>query len=91
MDAVQRTLSPVKTGLVLALFLGAWHFLWALLVALGWAQPLIDFVFWLHLIKPVYVIEPFQIGIAALLVIITGTIGFVIGYIFAALWNWLHG
>lgn len=90
MDAVQRILSPVKTGVVLGLLLGACHFLWALLVAIGWAQPLMDFVFWLHLIKPVYVIEPFQIGIAALLVIVTATIGFVIGYIFAVLWNWLH-
>jgi len=87
---IHRTLSPVKAGMVLATFLGAWHLLWALLVAVGWAQPVIDFVFWIHLIRPVYVIEPFHAAIAALLVVITAAIGFVVGYVFAALWNWLH-
>jgi Exopolysaccharide synthesis, ExoD len=36
------------------------HLLWVLLVASGWAQPLMDFVFWLHCIRPVYVIEGFD-------------------------------
>jgi hypothetical protein len=46
---------------VLGAMLGSWHLLWSLLVALGVAQPLIDFLFWIHFIKPVYVIEPFAI------------------------------
>lgn len=90
MDATFRTLSPVRRGLVLAVLLGALHLFWALLVAVGWAQPVLNFIFWLHLIKPSYLVEPFHAGIAALLVAVTCAIGYVMGYTFAALWNWLH-
>jgi hypothetical protein len=37
-------------------------------VALGWAQALADFIFWLRFIKPIYVIEPFAIARALLLI-----------------------
>jgi len=84
------TIRPDRTALILAILLGSWHLVWALLVAAGWAQPLIDFIFWIHFVKPVYVIQKFNIGIALLLVGITAAIGYVIGWIFAILWNKLH-
>ena len=76
---------------MLGALLGGWHFLWSLLVAVGWAQPLIDFIFWLHFIKPVYVIGAFNVGTALLLIVITTGIGYAIGYIFGVLWNRFHG
>lgn len=54
------------------------------------AQPVVDFVFWMHFIKPIYVIEPFEIERAAILLIVTASVGFLIGSIFALLWNALH-
>jgi len=84
------TIRPDRTALILAILLGSWHLVWALLVAAGWAQPLIDFIFWIHFVKPVYVIQKFNIGIALLLVGITAAIGYVIGWIFAVFWNKLH-
>ena len=83
-------INPNKAGLALGAFLGVWHFLWSLLVALGWVQPFIDFIFWLHFIKPVYVIGPFNIGTALLLIVITTTIGYVAGLVFGVLWNRVH-
>jgi hypothetical protein len=83
-------ISPIKAGLVLGVVIGLWHLIWSLLVASGWAQPFIDFVFWMHFIRPVYVIEPFNLGTATILVVVTAVIGFVIGCIFAVLWNWFH-
>ena len=70
--------------------LGGWHLTWAVLVAVGFAQPLIDFLFWIHFIKPVYVVEPFEIGRAVILVLVTAGIGYVVGLAFALLWNRLH-
>jgi hypothetical protein len=80
-------INPNKAGLAVGALFGAWHLTWSLLVAFGLAQSLIDFLFWIHFIKPVYVIEPFEIGRAALLVAVTVAIGYVIGLVFAILWN----
>ncbi len=85
-----RTINSNKAGLVLGALFGGWHLLWSLLVASGWAQPLIDFIFWVHFIKPIYVIQPFSILLALTLVVVTAIIGYVIGSIFAMLWNQLH-
>ena len=84
------TIRPERTALIFAILLGGWHLVWSLLVAAGWAQPLIDFIFWIHFIQPVYVIQKFNIAIALLLVGITAAIGYFIGWIFALLWNKLH-
>lgn len=84
------TIRPHMAALIVAILLGGWHLLWSVLVAVGWAQPLIDFIFWLHFIRPVYVVERFNIGIALLLIGITATIGYAIGWSFAMLWNKLH-
>jgi hypothetical protein len=37
--------NPKKVGLVIAALIGGWHVIWVALVAAGWAQPLINFVF----------------------------------------------
>ena len=79
-----------KTALVVAILIGGWHLTWALLVAIGWAQPLIDFIFWLHFIKPVYVIEPFSAPRALGLILLTAALGYAIGALFALVWNRLH-
>ena len=83
-------IGPNKAGLVLGTLLGGWHLLWSLLVAAGWAQSFINFIFWIHFIKPIYVIEPFNAGIALLLVVVTATIGYAVGFAFGVLWNKLH-
>jgi len=84
------TVNPNKTGLLFALLLGGWHTLWAALVASGWAQSLLNFVFWLHFIKPIYVIADFKLGVALALIAITAAIGYVIGLIAGLLWNAIH-
>lgn len=83
-------ISAGKAGLVLAAIFGGWHLCWSALVAIGWAQPVIDFIFWIHFIRPVYVIEPFNVLRAVTLVAVTAAIGFLIGAAFALIWNALH-
>jgi hypothetical protein len=72
-----KMVNSVKAGITFGALLGVWHLCWSLLVAFGWAQPLIDFVFWLHFIRPVYVVQPFSLPIAVVLIVVTSVIGFV--------------
>ena len=81
---------PHKLGLVLAAFIGGWHIVWSLLVLFGWAQPAINFVFWLHFITPPYEVGPFVAWRAITLITLTTTIGYVFGRIIGAIWNWVH-
>lgn len=83
-------ISPNKAGLVFGAIVGGWHLVWSLLVVLGIAQLILDFIFWMHFIKPVYVVGPFNAGIAAVLIIVTAIIGYAVGCIFGALWNKIH-
>jgi hypothetical protein len=85
-----RAIHPIKAGVTLGALVGGWHLCWSLLVAVGWAQPLINFIFWMHFIQPVYVIRPFNLGIAVVLVVVTSAAGFLLAYVFSLIWNRLH-
>ena len=80
-----------KVGLALGLLFGFWHLVWVLLVAVGVAQSLLDWVFRLHFIQPVYVINPFSIGTAVVLVIFTSLVGYVLGWVVTAIWSRFPG
>ncbi len=84
------SLNPNKAGLALATLIGGWHLLWSLVVAAGWAQALINFILWMHFIKPIYVIDAFNLFTAALLVVVTAVVGYLFGYCFSIVWNWMH-
>ena len=87
---MNNQLAVVKVGLAFATVLGAFHLCWSILVALRWAQPAIDFVFWMHFMKPIILIEPFEFAKAAILVGTTAGLGFLMGSVFALAWNALH-
>ena len=83
-------LNPQKAALSIGLFIGGWHLVWSLLVAFGWAQALINFVLWMHMISLPYVVGAFNLTAATTLVIITTVAGCVMGNIFARIWNRMH-
>ena len=82
--------NPNKVGLVVGALIGCWHLLWSLLVLFGLAQPVIDFIFWAHMIQPIYVIKPFSFLAAITLIAITAVTGYTFGYIGAVIWNRLR-
>jgi len=84
------TVNPNRVGLVFGALLGGWHFLWALLVAVGWAQSVINFFFWIHFLTPPYTVERFNARVALILIFVTGAFGYATGYILGLLWNWIH-
>lgn len=64
--------------------------MWALLVALKAAQPLVEFVLWAHMLALAYVVKPFELDAAIVLIVIASAIGYVVGYTFALTWNRFH-
>ncbi len=80
-------ISSVRLGLIFGLFLAIVHAAWALLVAIGWAQPFLDFVFWAHFITPPYQVEAFEFVRAAVLTGFVFIVGLVFGVVGGCLWN----
>ena len=85
-----NTVNKIKVGFVVGGFVGLIHLVWVVLVWLGWAQPLMDFVFRMHLITPVYQIALFHLGTAIGLVALATVIGYIVGMVFGAIWNKVH-
>lgn len=84
---MSNTINAQKAGVVFGSALGLWHFVWAILVAIGLAQPLLDAVLHLHMLSFSYIVLPFSLSSSAMLVVLTAVMGYVIGYVVAWLWN----
>ena len=79
-----------KLGMVVGAFLGIWHVVWSVLVAVGLAQPLINFFLRIHFIDLPHVIAEFSFGSAVLLIIIASVGGYILGRIIGLIWNRLY-
>ncbi len=86
-----NTIHSHRLGLVLGATLGLMHAGWATLVAFGSAQSLMDWAFGLHFIEPVYMVSDFSLGNAVMLVVVTGIIGYGMGWLFGFIWNKVQG
>lgn len=82
-----NTVDAKRIGIIFGAVLGGYHLLWSLLVAAGVAQRLLDFVFWMHFLKPVFVLEPFGLTRAVTLVLVTTAVGYAFGWTFGVVWN----
>lgn len=80
-------LSILRTALTFGVFMALFHAAWAALVAVRWAQPLLDFIFRLHFIAPPYRVGAFDPATATALVGVTFALGAVGAGVFAAVWN----
>lgn len=83
-------LNPAKTGLVVGKLLATVHLVWAILVAFGWAQGLVNFSQWAHMVSMSLVVGPFDLTAAITVIVVAGLVGYAIGFVFAKYWNWIH-
>lgn len=78
---------PHRLGFTVGTFLAVWHLGWAGLVFLGWAQGLLDFVFRMHMMSQPFNITGFNLMSAVTLVVLTGVLGYVVGWLLATIMN----
>lgn len=78
-----------KTALSFGIFFATMHIGWALLVALGLAQRLMDFIYNLHFLNNPFNVLSFDLATAAMLTIVTFVVGYVMGWFFAFIWDML--
>ena len=84
-----HSISPAKTALSLGAVISFYRIIWATLVAVGWAKPLMDFILRIHFIRLQYDVTEFVFSTAATLAALTFCLGAFFGYMFALVWNWL--
>jgi hypothetical protein len=84
-----RHISIAKTAMAVGTVFAAWHTMWVVLVGLGWATEVLNFVLELHFLKIDFQLAPYSPFTAFSLVAITFCAGALLGAIFALVWNWL--
>ena len=80
-------LNKEKVAMTLSVFFGIVHGIWAILVWIGWGQPLLNFAFNLNMVKPYFTVGPFSLVTGILLIVVAMIAGYILGWIFAWTWN----
>jgi hypothetical protein len=63
--------------------------MWVVLVGVGWATGVLNFILALHFLRIDFQLAPYSAFTAFSLVAITFCVGALLGAIFAVVWNWL--
>jgi hypothetical protein len=87
---MEQKISAHKVGLVVGFVISGLHVLWTILVAVGLAQMLVDFVLWAHMVHLSVVIGPFDVGTALTLIVVTFIVGYAVGRLVGTVWNRVH-
>jgi len=81
-------LDTKQTALAFGTFAAVLHAAWAVLVAADKAAALKDWITGLHFISTGATILPFNTTTAAMLIVVTFVVGYIVGHVFASIWNW---
>lgn len=84
-----RHLSMANAAVAVGTVFAAWHITWVILVGVGWATEVLNFILELHFLKVDFKLSPYSAFTAFSLVVLTFCVGALLGAIFALVWNWL--
>ncbi|MEK7140156.1 MAG: hypothetical protein AAB815_00045 [Patescibacteria group bacterium] len=76
-----------KTGLTFGLLISSLHLFWSVLVFLGVAQALLNFILDIHMIGVSVSVMPFNLVKALGLIVVTFVVGYIFGWLMAFFWN----
>lgn len=82
-----KHIDPQHVGLTLGSFVALAHLVWSIFVAMGVAQSFQDWVIGLHFLNNPFHVGTFNAGTALMLIIVTFIVGYVVGWVFATIWN----
>ena len=85
-----KELNTDKIALIVGTFVGLIHFVWVMMIASGYGQVWLNFIFYLHFLNNPYTVVSFDLVRAVMLVVVTFTVGYISGWVFAYIWNRLH-
>lgn len=83
-------INPTKAGLAVGTLMGGLHIVWSLLILFGWAQGLVNFSMWAHMVSVPFAVKAFDFSAAVMVVVVAAIIGYIIGFVFARIWNRMH-
>jgi hypothetical protein len=86
-EAIMNHVDANRLGVVGAVVMAVWHGAWILLQATGQSQRVMDFVFRIHGLKSDVATEPFDPGMAALLLATAAVAGYVVMSGAGLVWN----
>jgi hypothetical protein len=81
---------PMQVGLYTGLFFAVAHAIWSLMVLAKLAKPWLDFILGLHFVSNPFVVMPFSIGNALMLVAVVFVVGYIAGYFGTIAWNMMQ-
>lgn len=85
----KEKLNRHHVGLAVGIFLALLHAVWALAVAVGVGQNVLNWIFPLHFLNQIYSVASFSLTTALILIVMVLVCGYVMGWVFAAIWNYV--
>jgi hypothetical protein len=84
-------ISKNRAGLAVGLFVAIIHAIWALVIAIApeAMQKGLNWIFPMHFINNVFQVIDFNLANAIILVVMAFVGGYIFGWLFAVIWDWL--
>ncbi len=74
-------------GRTFSLFAGLVHLIWAVLSWLGWAKPVVAWVYGMHGLTPNFTVTTLSPARGIELIILTLILGSIVGFVLGAIWE----
>jgi hypothetical protein len=90
-EAIMAHIDANRLGIVGAVLMAGWHLIWLVLQAAGQGQRVMDFVFRIHGLESDVAVQPFDLGMALVLVAVTALTGYGVAGLAGLVWNGVAG
>ncbi len=79
-----------KVALTVGLFAGLMHLVWEVILFFGMGQDILDWKLSMHSLTNPFVVTSFNLGRGIGLIVMSIVVGYIGGWVFAAIYNKIH-